>query len=208
MKTLIYVLQDDNGDIRYVGKTSHSLLNRLNEHILESKKGKMSHKANWIRSCLNKGYLPLIKIIETIDNENGSLQEIYWIDRYKRQGCDLTNATLGGEGMIPSEETRKKMISKATGRKLTDADKKKISISHLGKKLSEEHKSNMSKAQSRRWKNGVPSSEKWKSHIEKMRNLALSRKGQQMSEDARRKMSESGKIAWQKRKIIAKEQSI
>ena len=108
MKSYIYALQDIQGNIRYIGKTIKPIEKRLWEHINESRRGNKTYKCDWIRSCIVKGYLPLIKIIDGPIDGDGSLEERYWIARYRREGCDLTNATDGGEGgwgNIPSKES-------------------------------------------------------------------------------------------------------
>jgi len=170
-KTVIYVLQDINGEIRYVGKTKKPLERRLSEHISESRSGRQTHKCNWIRKCLSEGYLPLMKEIDSVENEDGCLQEIYWIDRFIREGCDLVNATLGGEGLRATEETRLKLSlwqkgkPKLNQRGISHSSEhcRKISEALKGRLLSIEHRRKLAKA--KLWKKRMPHSEETKRKI-------------------------------------------
>lgn len=56
MSVFIYYLSDENGVIRYVGKTKNHLRKRLYAHIKESKSDSKSYKNNWIRSLISKGF--------------------------------------------------------------------------------------------------------------------------------------------------------
>jgi len=109
-------------------------------------------------------------IAENIEEELAFLIEIEAIDFYKRLGCKLANITKGGEGiagMEHSEETKRKIAQKATGRPgqfkkehVTDEMRKSVSEANKkrpdtqtmkekrtfkGKSHTEEHKAKMSK---------------------------------------------------------------
>lgn len=73
-----------------------------------------------------------------------------------------------------SDETRKKISESNKGRIISDEQKIILSKTHKGKKLSEEHKEIMRKT-----------------HM-----------GKPKSDEQRKKMSESAKLAWQKRKMF------
>lgn len=108
--TKIYHLRIPGGLPRYVGKTIHTLDNRLARHFKESK-DKTHRRANWIKKNQREGVPILIELIEEVEG-NGSDRERYWIAEYKARGYDLINATEGGEGvegLIYSAESRKKM---------------------------------------------------------------------------------------------------
>lgn len=229
MKTNIYAIQDITGNVRYIGKTSKSIEERFSVHLSHAKRGTKNHVYNWIRSCMKQGYLPLIKIIDGPIDGDGSLEEMYWIARFKREGCNLTNQTLGGEGnpgYIPSEEARLKMINSHLGVKLgphSEEHKRKISESNkglkrsletrlrvsqaqIGKKLSQEQKDKISKLNKGRI---VSDSVKMKISIanigkkrteETKRKLSISHKGFIPTLDTRKKLSEASKLVWNKRK--------
>jgi hypothetical protein len=48
-KTFIYTLSDEDGNIRYLGKTKNEIKKRLYAHIIECKADSNSHKINWIK---------------------------------------------------------------------------------------------------------------------------------------------------------------
>lgn len=99
-KCFIYVLLDPrNNQVRYVGKTIHSIQDRLQHHINEAKRGKHSHKCNWIRSLLQKGLLPTIEVIDRISEKDFEFFEKRYIKLYKSFGARLTNLTNGGQGL-------------------------------------------------------------------------------------------------------------
>ena len=122
MKTKIYALRE-NGFVRYVGKTNHSLENRLGAHLQESRKGVKSYKCNWIRSLLSKGLSPTITTLEEVEG-NGSADEKEWIAYFKGYGIKLTNGTAGGDGGdtfilksdLEKQEFRNKMSKITKGR--------------------------------------------------------------------------------------------
>jgi len=98
----------------------------------------------------------------------------------------------------PTTEAREKMSEKKMGRKLTEEHKNKISDANRGKdkvKMSEEHKENISKSligNSRR-KNGKKT---WKPDEEYKARMSAILKGREqkpVTEETRRKMSESAK---------------
>jgi hypothetical protein len=153
MKTIkIYILIDPNdGDIKYVGKTTQKLSYRLSAHMRE--KGKC-HRVNWIKKLKEQNQKPRIMVIEEIDGGwPWQESERFWIKFFKKLGFNLTNNTSGGDGVpdLP-KETRQKISaawigikhSAATIEKLktcrtnfrhTDESKAKISAGNRGKKI-------------------------------------------------------------------------
>ncbi len=112
MATKIYVLCEPDGEIRYIGKTSRSLLSRLTKHLYEARCGGGGHRCNWLRFLLSTGYIPTITLIGEVKG-NGSKEEIAWIDYGRSQEWRLVNDTDGGGGSLGtkmSEEMRKKYL--------------------------------------------------------------------------------------------------
>jgi len=101
-KTLIYVIYDPlfPKQIRYVGKTCQTLKSRLGQHFSATKHCTKNHFLyNWIKS---KNYKIEIKQIdEHIDWTKGEQLEIYYIDKFKKEGHKLCNMTIGGDGATP-----------------------------------------------------------------------------------------------------------
>lgn len=98
--TRIYSLSDpDTGEIRYIGKTVKKLNKRLQGHIWAIKREK-NHRTNWINSIINKNKIPVIKLICECSWENSQFWEIHFIEKFKRQGFNLVNESIGGEGNL------------------------------------------------------------------------------------------------------------
>jgi len=132
MNVFIYYLSDNNGDIRYVGKTKQFLEQRLYAHIIECKTERKSHKISWIKSLLNKDERPIINIIDEVLEEEWEFWEEYWISQFKSWGFNLTNLTKGGQGgsgYKHTDDSKKKMRKSKLGTKLSDEQRKKISES-------------------------------------------------------------------------------
>lgn len=89
---------------------------------------------------------PEIEILEEFEEKHDlNDAEIFWISYFKMIGCNLTNISKGGDGNVclkgaehpmfgkhHSDETRKILSTKATGKKLSDCAKKKISMKVKG----------------------------------------------------------------------------
>lgn len=107
-KTLIYVMKDPTSlEIRYVGKTTTTLIKRLGQHISDSYKSK-NHRAYWIQSILKENKIPCIEQIDECSWDESQSLETYYIAKYRADGYNLVNETVGGEGVlgrISSEET-------------------------------------------------------------------------------------------------------
>ena len=190
----VYGLYDPRSpdDIKYVGKTIHSLNYRLNQHkrnlynITIDKK--LTYKERWITKLIREGVQPGIKLLEECATEELAYeQEVVWIQNLIKQGHKLTNTAKGGRGgsaytgRIVTEETRQKISKTLTGRPLPEETKRKMSETIRGvprKPLSEETK----------------------------RKISEARKGKTFnhSEETRRKISEAnkGQASWSKGKKL------
>lgn len=109
--TSVYVLIDPRTDeVRYVGKTSKPLRVRLAGHMHD--RGKY-HRAYWVQQLVRQGYEPRIELVQEVHDDHWREAERYWIAYFRTIGCDLTNATAGGEGGAKeyrhSDDTRAKM---------------------------------------------------------------------------------------------------
>ena len=140
----------DKNEVFYVGKGSK---NRYKD---------MRMRNRYFLNIVNKIGIDNIKI-DIIENnlteEQAFQKEIFYINYYKKQGCNLTNISKGGEGSSGwfdslsdeekekhreisksflgkhhTEETRNKMSKSAKGRKMSEETKKKISLSNIGRK--------------------------------------------------------------------------
>ncbi len=96
----IYSLSDPiSNQIRYIGVTSQSLNRRFSRHLVDSKRRK-THRDCWIFGLKQKNLLPIIELIDIVDKDNWQFWERYYISQFKAWGFDLTNLTIGGEGVM------------------------------------------------------------------------------------------------------------
>jgi hypothetical protein len=164
MKYCIYGLFDPyTHELRYIGRSS-SGLNRPHQHWGDAFKKKKDgswrfnyYVYRWLRT-LNPNTPPAIGVIQEFDitpkpNQCLNEAEKYWIRHFRTAGCRLTNLTDGGEGSIgwtPSNETRCKISTALTGRKIgpfTKTHRDRLSEAGRHRVLSEEAHKNMSEAQ-------------------------------------------------------------
>jgi len=113
----IYTLAEpESNTVRYVGKTSTSLIKRLQSHKSEAFRktegGKWYstyHRAAWLRAIYSRGLIP---VIQSVESGTGDWQaaERHWIAHFKGVGADLVNGTDGGEGLVgvvTTQQTRR-----------------------------------------------------------------------------------------------------
>jgi hypothetical protein len=111
MQTIkIYTLRDPlTHEIAYVGKTSKTLTERLEQHIYcatgRGRKNGKTPRDKWIRRLARCGARPVIEILETVTGD-WQERETYWIkyyNSYKAKSNKLKNATIGGLGVRKNE---------------------------------------------------------------------------------------------------------
>lgn len=160
-KVFIYALCDPiTFEVRYVGK-SYNIYQRYHHHITEKRK---TYKCNWIQKLLKGGLLPKLCILEECNIINCDEREKYWISFEKMCGCNLTNATSGGDGScdcLISEENKLKIKLRMVGKNIgkenpffgkhhSEETRNKIRQARLGKHHSEETKIKLGKISSNR----------------------------------------------------------
>jgi len=145
-RNLIYALTDPrDGVIRYIGKSVDGM-NRPLHHAKESELNHApnTHKTRWIRQLKAIGLSYAILIVEEL--QEASLlneRERWWISLARAWGCQLTNATDGGEGTYgwhPSPETIAKNSAAHKGIRLSQEVRAAIARGHIGLKKSAETK--------------------------------------------------------------------
>jgi hypothetical protein len=102
----------------------------------DARDGKNTHRNNWIRSLMNKGQKPLLKMLEVVPEELWEEAERWWIAKYRTWGLDLTNCADGGEGGNLTLETKEKLRISLAGKKrgpMPEETKQKISKANQGK---------------------------------------------------------------------------
>lgn len=102
MDWLIYTLRSPRTkQIRYVGVTTKTPGARLQQHIYDSiHHPSKTYRNRWILSLFSIGLIPEIEVIESGSGGGWSETERRWIAFYRNSGCQLANATDGGEGVV------------------------------------------------------------------------------------------------------------
>lgn len=152
-ETKIYALECPiTGEIKYIGRTVHSLNTRLSQHINDSKRYK-NKCANWIKFLLKKDLKPKIILIE-IARGNGFEEEIFYISYFKFLGCNLKNHSGGGEsgsfGYHHTEEAKEKIRKANLGKTISNYAREQVRRANTGKIMTNKSKSKISKANSGR----------------------------------------------------------
>lgn len=135
MEKIYKLIDPRDGTVRYIGFTKGKLQKRLRSHIRESKQRK-THKHHWINSMLDMGFIPEIKIVKFLPlctKEPWQYWEMYYIKKYKDRGCNLVNATEGGEGVTMTLEIKSKIGLKSKDRIPGLETRKLMSKAKLGK---------------------------------------------------------------------------
>jgi hypothetical protein len=87
------------GDVRYIGKTRMSLIERLEAHIRHASSGRRGHCQAWIRKLERVGLQPRIEpVVEGDDADDWQALEKATITAFLEAGSPLTNMTGGGDG--------------------------------------------------------------------------------------------------------------
>lgn len=143
--THIYALIDPRTyKIRYIGKANKPN-NRHNEH--SSRFHENNHRTHWLVQLQNLGFRALLYVIEECNEFSWQERERYWIKYYRELGCDLVNATDGGEGLTnASQETKDKIRKAKIGTTKSEETKLKMSRSQKGRVITEDHKNKLSVA--------------------------------------------------------------
>lgn len=85
---MIYGLTNEDGEIRYVGRTTQKLKKRLAGHICDANKGGTSNRCEWIRE-IGKKNVDIVLLEENPEDE--SKTEVWWMEYAEFLGFDLTN---------------------------------------------------------------------------------------------------------------------
>lgn len=159
---IIYIIKHPiTNEIRYVGQTSQGI-KRFRQHIIA--KDRKQPVSCFIKSLLKQNLNPIFEIVEYVNIKQLDEKEIFYIKKFKNEGCYLLNLTNGGKSIrgfkMPrniveriSNKNRGKP-SKLKGIKFSEKRKKQMSENSksllgdknpfFGKKHTEETKLKMS----------------------------------------------------------------
>lgn len=133
---IVYKIQHRESGKIYVGKTSRTLDERMNEHTKKSR----ATSNSYIDRAISKYGIDAfdVDVIEECDSEEKlNEREIYWIAFYnckKPNGYNLTNGGEGTVGRIVSEETRENLSQSHKGKKLSLKTRALMSTSNKNKR--------------------------------------------------------------------------
>ena len=134
----IYGLLDPGaGALRYVGKANNPE-QRLREHLSRARHdSRNDHLANWLRSLMQKGGLPMLILLERTPVRDWQETERRWIKELRERGVQLINETPGGEGQPAGdafpEKVRRRLHEANAGRVMSEDQKRKIAATLRGR---------------------------------------------------------------------------
>lgn len=186
----IYALEYPKGNVRYIGK-ANNFRKRYRRHIRDAMKYTSSHRLAWIRSILNQGDLPYITIVDRVPKFEWEHWEQYYIKKYREDGYDLVNETIGGDGNFEPPKSVRDKISNTLKEyykthEVWNKGTKGVTVGYpKGKKRTKED----AEANSKRKRQYFETHEPWN-------------KGKQLSEAQKLKLSEARKGKSSKPKAI------
>lgn len=135
----IYKITNIITEMSYIGQSRH-----LNSRLTRHKNGQgVQLISKSIRKHGSDNFI--FEILEECDIESLNEKEQYWIEKFECMSPNGYNLTSGGgQNIIVSEETKKKMSLAQTGKIITDSTKEKLSLINTGKPLTEETKQKIS----------------------------------------------------------------
>jgi hypothetical protein len=221
MKTKIYVLSDNEGRIRYVGKTIKPLAKRLAAHLSDARKKPAirkkraaitpwwakSHRVNWIRALLDAGVSPVITLAGEYDGD-GNQEERAWIKYFRGEGCDLVNGTDGGDGANGADEDfRRRMRLALLGNKHKDGHNEKLREAAKKYWSNPDAHKRQAIASYKAWVNRgglIKREQRKKQRLEQGRKKYLESLAYQLSPEGREESRQRALLQWKNKDIRAK----
>ena len=166
MNGYIYMLEDTRNGKKYIGKHNGLKKKYWSSGLIPNRIAKKHSRSIFNRTILEEN----INSIELLN-----LREQFYINKFNSfiNGYNMTSGGDGGGEWIltnTAEEIEKIAVSKSNkmrNRQFSEDTINKMKMSHTGKKLTDEHKSNISKAIKLR--GGFPHTDQTKEHLSKIR---------------------------------------
>lgn len=152
----IYGLYDpQTHELRYVGQTTLTPEKRLTSHLSPKNLQQRHYSARWIKSLLNKGLRPELRVLHTaFSREELDALEVDAIAQALATGARLTNHSEGGggiKGFTHTPETKARMSASRMGHLVSAETRAKIGDTHRGLQHSPEAKRAISAAKKAPW---------------------------------------------------------
>lgn len=194
-QSIIYVLIDPRtGEIRYIGKSTCGLKRPRDHTKPKTLKKNTAYCGNWLRQLVAAGLEPTIKVIEVCTRDQLAVSEKKWIARGRKLGWKLTNLTDGGDGTLgwkPSETTRANMSAARIKVFESPGMREKASRAQIQRAARTGESERRSAVASKMWE-------------ESRERLVAAISEERRSPEARARLSQNTKIAWQDADFRAK----
>jgi group I intron endonuclease len=187
---VVYCVSNTHNGKCYIGQTSQPLMTRWNHHLWNAEKGKDTRFYRAIRKY-GRDTFSIVQLRQCESRHESDTFEKYFI--YFFNSYDFAygyNGTLGGDGGVPTEETRAKISRAKKGKKLSPQRIAQMSLSRIGKKHSAETRIKIAEGQRKPdvvAKKHLALSGKPKT-AEHRRNIGKALKGRIISAEAREKL--------------------
>jgi len=151
MYYIYFLLESDTHIPFYVGQTNNTD-KRYKRHIYDTKRKKPNYYVHRkIRKLWREGRDLDIKVIKRCSTiKEIDEQEIFYINKLRKEGYKICNTAFGGVGFRATPEMQKRAGEKRRGQKLSAETRKRMSEARMGMKFSKKHKKNLSKARKKR----------------------------------------------------------
>lgn len=179
MSAFIYRIANQVNGKFYIGQTTKSLAERWKQHCSASRCGSTCYFHNAIRKHGSDAFV--IELLEQTSLEFLDDRERHWISTLR----PVYNMTDGGEGGIPSAETRAKMSAARRGKVFSTDTRAKISVANSKRVLSKETREKIRIANQKR----IISPESREKMRESGRRSSAMRRGRPLSPEHRAKLS-------------------
>lgn len=137
-RLVVYMLVSPSGKY-YIGMTTQGLLSRWWQHVTAANRGDNSALCRAIRKYGASSFEKHVLVTCSTVDELRSL-EVLFISAFRSFHPAVGyNQTMGGEGVIPNEEMRKKISARMMGHPVSAEVREKLRKANLGKKGKFQH---------------------------------------------------------------------